>query len=140
MSRHPIQFTPAFFSCIFSSDKPAATSTRYYKRKNVVSADVMVGKSVINMLKMVRKSVDNLRRYTYNKDINRFIVRADVMKRRTDMQRFLMEGLVEWKNKNNRKPLILKGARQVGKTWLMKEFGKLHFENVRMCLFIIING
>ena len=44
------------------------------------------------------------------------------------MQRFLMEGLVEWKNKNNRKPLILKGARQVGKTWLMKEFGKLHFE------------
>ena len=50
------------------------------------------------------------------------------MKRRTDMQRFLMEGLVEWKNKNNRKPLILKGARQVGKTWLMKEFGKIHFE------------
>lgn len=56
-----------------------------------------------NAVKMVRKSVDNLRRYTNNKDINRFIVRADVMKRRTDMQRFLMEGLVEWKNKNNRK-------------------------------------
>lgn len=44
------------------------------------------------------------------------------------MQRFLMEELVKWKNRNNRKPLILKGARQVGKTWLMKEFGKLHFE------------
>lgn len=44
------------------------------------------------------------------------------------MQRFLMEELVKWKDKYNRKPLIIKGARQVGKTWLMKEFGKLHFE------------
>lgn len=64
-----------YIQCIeFVEDKPAATSTRYYKRKNVVSVDVMVGKSVIDMLKMVRKSVDNLGRYTYNKDINRFIV------------------------------------------------------------------
>ena len=44
------------------------------------------------------------------------------------MQRFLMEELVKWKEKHNRKPLILKGARQVGKTWLLKEFGRLHFE------------
>jgi hypothetical protein len=36
------------------------------------------------------------------------------------MERMLMDKLVEWKN--NRKPLILKCARQVGKTWLMKEF------------------
>ena len=39
-----------------------------------------------------------------------------------------MEKLVEWKNSKNRKPLILHGARQVGKTWLMKEFGKRYFK------------
>jgi len=38
--------------------------------------------------------------------------------------------LVEWKNEKRRKPLILEGARQVGKTWLMQEFAKAHFENV----------
>lgn len=45
------------------------------------------------------------------------------------MKRYAMEELLVWKNKENRKPLILKGARQVGKTWLMKEFGNLCFEN-----------
>lgn len=44
------------------------------------------------------------------------------------MERFAMNKLVEWKNKKNRKPMILKGARQVGKTWLMKEFGTRHFK------------
>ena len=46
------------------------------------------------------------------------------------MQRTAMKKLVEWKNKRNRKPLILRGARQVGKTWLMKEFGRSCFQNV----------
>lgn len=46
------------------------------------------------------------------------------------MQRALMDRLVAWKNGARRKPLILNGARQVGKTWLLKEFGRLHFENV----------
>lgn len=46
------------------------------------------------------------------------------------MERFLMERLVAWKQKPRRKPLILNGARQVGKTWLLKEFGKRYFENV----------
>lgn len=45
------------------------------------------------------------------------------------MQRRAMKELIRWKNKRNRKPLILKGARQVGKTWLMKEFGSRCFEN-----------
>ena len=44
------------------------------------------------------------------------------------MERFAMKQLEEWYNRKNRKPLILKGARQVGKTWLMKEFGKTHFK------------
>ena len=46
------------------------------------------------------------------------------------MERYAMKQLINWKNKNHRKPLILKGARQVGKTWLMKEFGKTCFKNV----------
>lgn len=46
------------------------------------------------------------------------------------MERLLMRELAKWKEKKNRKPLIIKGARQVGKTWLMKEFGKRYFENV----------
>lgn len=46
------------------------------------------------------------------------------------MKRFALERLKEWKEKPNRKPLIIRGARQVGKTWLMKEFGKTFFEKV----------
>lgn len=46
------------------------------------------------------------------------------------MERFLMPKLVAWKNKPRRKPLILNGARQVGKTWLLKEFGHAQFQNV----------
>lgn len=46
------------------------------------------------------------------------------------MQRFIMDKLIEWKDSKYRKPLILKGVRQVGKTWILKEFGKLYYENV----------
>ncbi|WP_353483074.1 ATP-binding protein [Haliscomenobacter sp.] len=46
------------------------------------------------------------------------------------MKRALYNSLIGWKNAPNRKPLILQGARQVGKTWLMKEFGKNEFEQV----------
>ena len=51
------------------------------------------------------------------------------------MQRFLMDDLVKWKEKTNRKPLLLKGARQVGKTWLMKEFGKTYFKKTAYVSF-----
>ena len=44
------------------------------------------------------------------------------------MKRFALERLTDWKNKENRKPLIINGARQVGKTWLMQEFGKKYFK------------
>lgn len=43
------------------------------------------------------------------------------------MKRNLMKSLKEWKNSPYRKPLILSGARQVGKTWLMKEFGRTEY-------------
>ncbi len=46
------------------------------------------------------------------------------------MERLAYKELVEWKNKKDRKPLILNGARQVGKTWLLKEFGAGEYENV----------
>ncbi|HIS87305.1 MAG TPA: ATP-binding protein [Candidatus Caccenecus avistercoris] len=45
------------------------------------------------------------------------------------MQRFIMEKLIDWKNDKNRKPLILKGARQVGKTYILQEFGANYYEN-----------
>ncbi len=45
------------------------------------------------------------------------------------MKRLLLKKLIEWKDKKHRKPLILWGARQVGKTWLMKEFGSSYFSN-----------
>lgn len=46
------------------------------------------------------------------------------------MRRKLYNSLIEWKNNSHRKPLILEGARQVGKTWLLKEFGKNEYENL----------
>ena len=44
------------------------------------------------------------------------------------MYRFAIEELKKWKARENRKPLIIRGARQVGKTWLMKEFGASSYE------------
>ena len=41
-----------------------------------------------------------------------------------------MQDLIAWRNKKNRKPLILLGARQVGKTYILKEFGRREYENV----------
>lgn len=52
------------------------------------------------------------------------------------MQRKLISDLIEWKNKTHRKPLMLMGARQVGKTWLMKEFEKKEFKKNSICNFL----
>ena len=46
------------------------------------------------------------------------------------MERKIVAKLREWKNSPNRKPLILAGARQVGKTYILKEFGRKEYENV----------
>ena len=51
------------------------------------------------------------------------------------MERTLLIELEKWKNSKNRKPLILKGARQVGKTWLMREFGNRAFKKVAYISF-----
>lgn len=44
------------------------------------------------------------------------------------MYREKIEELKKWKESPNRKPLIIRGARQVGKTWLMKEFGEKYYD------------
>ena len=49
------------------------------------------------------------------------------------MYREKIEELKKWKQSKNRKPLIIRGARQVGKTWLMKEFGEKFYEK---CAYI----
>ena len=49
------------------------------------------------------------------------------------MYRFTIEKLYKWKENKHRKPLIIEGARQVGKTWLMKEFGKTAYKD---CVYI----
>ena len=46
------------------------------------------------------------------------------------MERFIYKELIAWKNSNERKPLILEGARQVGKTWILKEFGRNEYEKI----------
>lgn len=46
------------------------------------------------------------------------------------MLRLAVEKLITWRDSSNRKPLIIRGARQVGKTWLMKTFGQSYYQNV----------
>ena len=45
------------------------------------------------------------------------------------MERFAIDKLIEWKASADRKPMVLRGARQVGKTWLMQEFGRRCYRN-----------
>lgn len=45
------------------------------------------------------------------------------------MERLILNDLLKWKSSKHRKPLILKGVRQVGKTWILKEFGRRYYEN-----------
>ena len=47
-----------------------------------------------------------------------------------EIKREVMDALLEWKQRPERKPLIIQGARQIGKTWIMQKFGEEHFEYV----------
>jgi predicted AAA+ superfamily ATPase len=51
------------------------------------------------------------------------------------MRRFALETLSKWKAKPGHKPIIIRGARQVGKTWLMKEFGRREYKKTAYILF-----
>lgn len=53
------------------------------------------------------------------------------------MERLGLRDLVKWKGSENRKPLIIRGARQVGKTWLLKAFGQQEYEH---CAYINFEG
>jgi len=46
-----------------------------------------------------------------------------------------MEQLIEWKNNPGKKPLVLQGVRQCGKTYLLKEFGSIYYDDVFYCRF-----
>jgi len=46
------------------------------------------------------------------------------------MERIITESLIKWKNKTNRKPLVLKGVRQCGKTYILKKFGEKYYSDV----------
>ncbi|MBQ4252131.1 MAG: AAA family ATPase, partial [Erysipelotrichaceae bacterium] len=46
------------------------------------------------------------------------------------MRRTIYSSLLEWKDKETRKPLVLFGARQTGKTWILKDFGQREYDNV----------
>ena len=51
------------------------------------------------------------------------------------MKRLISSDLIEWKNKIQRKPLILKGVRQIGKTYILNKFDADHFDNVHYVNF-----
>ena len=50
------------------------------------------------------------------------------------IRRDIIDRLRQWKNSENRKPILLKGARQTGKTWIMQEFGK----EKKFLIFVIL--
>jgi len=60
----------------------------------------------------------------YNKNVIMKHKNSNKSVRSESMERFILKKLLDWKNSPYRKPLILKGVRQVGKTWILKEFGK----------------
>jgi predicted AAA+ superfamily ATPase len=51
------------------------------------------------------------------------------------MNRQALQYFIEWKNRKGHRPLIIKGARQVGKTWIMEEFGRTQYDNVAYIWF-----
>ena len=56
------------------------------------------------------------------------------------MYRTVMEQLQKWKAKKHRKPLVIRGARQVGKTWLMKAFGAAEYDLLFISTLTTTNG
>ena len=67
--------------------------------------------------------------FTYNKSVIALHKNTNKNVRTNSVERFILKKLLAWKNSTYRKPLILKGVRQVGKTWILKEFGRRYYEN-----------
>ncbi len=71
--------------------------------------------------KMCKTGIDNCKKMCYYS--------IETKKEGVCMERRAIQSLIKWKNSEERKPMVLKGARQVGKTWLMKEFGQKHYKS-----------
>lgn len=52
------------------------------------------------------------------------------IRKENKMERYALQNLLKWKENPSKKPLVIQGARQVGKTWLLKEFGKNYYQKV----------
>ena len=78
-------------------------------QKNVLNDHFYVQKNVSLLTNYVQKNVLN----------NHFYVQKNVS---NIMERLVLQRLKEWKERKDRKPLIVNGARQVGKTWALREF------------------
>jgi len=73
---------------------------------------------------LVTKNAVFMRSVAFRKRLN-----SNKNVRSDSMERFILKKLLDWKDSPYRKPLILKGVRQVGKTWILKEFGRRCYEN-----------
>ena len=71
---------------------------------------------------MCQTRIANMRKMS-NTDIMHFT------RRELHLNRNAIQDLINWKSSKERKPMVLKGARQVGKTWLMKEFGQNYYNS-----------
>ena len=65
----------------------------------------------------------------YNKNVILKHKNSNKNVRSEPVERFILKKLLDWKNSPYRKPLILKGVRQVGKTWILRKFGRRCYEN-----------
>lgn len=87
-------------------------------------------KSVEYWMLYVQKNVSLHINYVHkNVDNGHFYVQKNV---NSTMERLVLQQLKEWKERKDRKPLIVNGARQVGKTWALREFAKREY--VFLCM------
>ena len=97
-----------------------------YCRQNMIrSAGILFAKATIVQInvKISDNTLDIYANIYYN-------IKKNTVKEGMEMYRKVMEYLKSWKDSKYRKPLILQGARQVGKTYTLLEFGRVCYENV----------
>lgn len=75
----------------------------------------------------MKNKIEKLRKMCNTIIINKQVV--------ISLKRNAIQDLVNWKSSEDRKPMVLKGARQVGKTWMMKEFGRNEYYGSNVPLF-----